>query len=107
MILPKIRVLHSHGRQAIPDLDAVELTPEFRGRPCLTETRDADDAERAAAVCPTGAFTAAPLALDLGRCLFCGECARIAPRNVRFTNDYRIGSRPRAKDLSSVRATPA
>ena len=95
MILPKIRVLHSHGRQAIPDLDAVELAPEFRGRPCLTETRDADDAERAeraAAVCPTGAFTAAPLALDLGRCLFCGECARIAPRNVRFTNDYRIGS---------------
>ena len=92
MILPKIRVLHSHGRQAIPDLDAVELTPEFRGRPCLTETRDADDAEHAAAVCPTGAFTAAPLALDLGRCLFCGECARIAPRNVRFTNDYRIGS---------------
>ena len=64
MILPKIRVLHSHGRQAIPDLDAVELTPEFRGRPCLTETRDADDAEHAAAVCPTGAFTAAPLALD-------------------------------------------
>lgn len=92
MILPKIRVLHSHGRQAIPDLDAVELPPEFRGRPCLTETRDADDAEHAAAVCPTGAFTAAPLALDLGRCLFCGECARIAPRNVRFTNDYRIGS---------------
>ena len=92
MILPKIRVLHSHGRQAIPDLDAVELAPEFRGRPCLTETRDADDAEHAAAVCPTGAFTAAPLALDLGRCLFCGECARIAPRNVRFTNDYRIGS---------------
>ena len=45
MILPKIRVLHSHGRQAIPDLDAVELTPEFRGRPCLTETRDADAAE--------------------------------------------------------------
>lgn len=50
MILPKIRVLHSHGRQAIPDLDAVELTPEFRGRPCLTETRDADDAEHAAAL---------------------------------------------------------
>ena len=73
MILPKIRVLHSHGRQAIPDLDAVELTPEFRGRPCLTETRDADDAERAAAVSPTTTASA----------------------------------RPRAKDLSSVRATPA
>lgn len=89
MILPKIRVLHSHGRQAIPDLDAVELTPEFRGRPCLTETRDADAAERAAAVCPTGAFTAAPLALDLGRASSAANARAIAPRNVRFTNDYR------------------
>lgn len=92
MIFPKIKVLHSHGRQSIPDLDAVELTPEFRGRPVLTATEDTGDTERAAAICPTRALTAAPLALDLGRCLFCGECAHIAPRNVRFTNDYRIGS---------------
>lgn len=95
MIFPKIKVLRSHGRQAIPDLDAVELTPEFRGRPELSVPGDAEEAaqaEQAAGMCPTGAFSAAPLALDLGRCLFCGECARIAPRSVRFTNDYRIGS---------------
>ena len=78
MIFPKIRVLRSHGRQAIPDLDAVELTAEFRGRPELTFTEDTSEAERAAAICPTGAFTAEPLSLDLGRCLFCGECARVA-----------------------------
>lgn len=92
MILPKIKVLLSHGRQAIEDLDAVELTPQFRGRPVLTDTADRTEAQRVAAACPTGAFTAEPLALDLGRCLFCGECARVAPRNVRFTNDYRLGS---------------
>lgn len=92
MILPKIRVLHSHGQQAIPDLDAVELTPEFRGRPELTATEDTAALERAAAFCPTGALSAAPFRLDLGRCLFCGECARRAPQNIRFTNDYRLGS---------------
>ncbi len=92
MILPKIRVLRSHGRQAIEDLDAVRLTEEFRGRPELTFTEDTTEAEHAQAICPTGAFTADPLTLDLGRCLFCGACARVAPRNVRFTNDYRIGS---------------
>ena len=92
MIFPKIRVLHSHGRQAIPDLDAVELTPEFRGRPVLTSTDDLAELEQAAAICPTGAITTAPFTLDLGRCVFCGECARRAPRNIRFTNDYRIGS---------------
>ena len=95
MILPKIRVLRSHGKQAIPDLNAVELTAEFRGRPELSEAQESSESaalERAAAICPTGALTAAPLSLDLGRCLFCGECARIAPGSVRFTNDYRIGS---------------
>lgn len=95
MILPKIKILRSHGQQAIPDLDAVELTAEFRGRPELREPGNAEEAESlasAAAICPTGALTAAPLTLDLGRCLFCGECARRAPQSIRFTNDYRIGS---------------
>lgn len=92
MILPKLKVLRSHGRQAIPDLDAVTLTERFRGRPELTETADTADLEAAAALCPTGALAAKPFTLDLGRCLFCGECALRAPRNIRFTNDYRIGS---------------
>lgn len=92
MILPKLKVLRSHGRQAIPDLDAVTLTERFRGRPELTETADTTDLEAAAALCPTGALSAKPFTLDLGRCLFCGECALRAPRNIRFTNDYRIGS---------------
>ena len=95
MILPKFIVRRSHGRQYIPDLDAVCLTEKFRGRPELTEPSDDEQRAaltRAAAVCPTQAIAAAPFTLDLGRCLFCGECARIAPRAIRFTNDYRIGS---------------
>ena len=92
MIFPKLRVLRSHGKQYIPDLDAVELTSEFRGRPVLTETSDRAALEQAAAICPTGALSAEPFALDLGRCIFCGECARRAPHNIRFTNDYRLGS---------------
>ncbi len=95
MILPKIKVLRSHGSQYIPDLDAVELTPEFRGRPVLTATDNTADLEAAAAICPTKAITVAPFTLDLGRCLFCGECALRSPRNIRFTNDYRIGSTSR------------
>ncbi len=95
MIFPKIKVLRSHGSQYIPDLDAVTLTEEFRGRPELTSTTDTSDLEAAAALCPTGAISVAPFTLDLGRCLFCGECARRAPQQIRFTNDYRIGSTSR------------
>ena len=95
MIFPKIKVLKSHGWQYIPDLNAVELTEEFRGRPVLTPTDDMSDVEAAAKMCPTGAITAAPFSLDMGRCLFCGECALRAPKNIRFTNDYKIGSTSR------------
>lgn len=98
MIFGKLKILRSHGRQAIPDLSRVELTERFRGRPELTATDDMSDVERAAAVCPTGAISAEPFTLDLGRCLFCGECAHCAPRNIRFTNDYRMGA-TRREDL--------
>lgn len=95
MIFPKIKVLLSHGRQNIPDLTKVELTEEFRGRPVLTESDDKAALEAAAALCPTGAISVKPFTLDLGRCLFCGECARRAPQNIRFTNDYRLATTSR------------
>lgn len=95
MIFPKIKVLRSHGWQYIPDLNAVELTEEFRGRPELTESSDMSNVEAAAALCPTKALSAKPFTLDLGRCLFCGECALRAPKNIRFTNDYHIASTSR------------
>ena len=95
MIFPKIKVLKSHGWQYIPDLNDVTLTEEFRGRPVLTATDDMADVEAAAKLCPTGAICTAPFSLDLGRCMFCGECALRAPKNIRFTNDYKIGSTSR------------
>lgn len=95
MIIPKIKVLHSHGWQYIPDLNAVTLTEEFRGRPILTPSADMRDVEAAAKLCPTKAISTAPFTLDLGKCLFCGECALRAPKNIRFTNDYKIASTSR------------
>ena len=98
MLFGKAKILRSHGWQYIPDLDAVTLTEEFRGFPILSETKDNGDIERAAKLCPTGAITTAPLTLDMGKCLFCGECQRCAPRNIRFTNEHRIAA-TRREDL--------
>lgn len=95
MLFPKIKVLKSHGWQYIPNFNEVTLTEEFRGRPILTTTDDMSDAEAAAKICPTGAISTVPFSLDMGRCLFCGECALRAPKNIRFTNDYKIGSTSR------------
>ena len=98
MLFGKAKILRSHGWQYIPDLDAVTLTEEFRGFPILSETKEKGDIERAAKLCPTGAITTAPLTLDMGKCLFCGECQRCAPRNIRFTNEHRLAA-TRREDL--------
>ncbi len=48
----------------------------------------------AAAACPYGAISSGPEAgLDMGRCIFCGECAKAAPGAVEFTKDYRLCAR--------------
>lgn len=95
MITPKIKVLRSHGIQYIPDLSNVTLSEEFRGRPELTITDDMSQVEEAAKICPTAAISTTPFSLDLGKCLFCGECAICAPKNIRFTNDFKIATTKR------------
>lgn len=35
------------------------------------------------------------MTLDLGRCTFCGECARQFPEKIRFTKDYKLASNDR------------
>ncbi|MCM2266573.1 MAG: hypothetical protein NDI60_02225 [Elusimicrobiales bacterium] len=64
-----------------------KLPPRYLGRPELRSPK----LEKAAAACPYGAIAAgeAP-SLDLGRCVFCGQCAAAAPEAVVFTRDYKL-----------------
>ena len=98
MIFGKAKILRSHGWQYIPDLYSVTLTEEFRGFPLLTDSDDKSDIERAAKICPTKAISVAPFTLDMGRCMFCGECQKCAPRNIKFTNEHRLAA-TRREDL--------
>lgn len=102
MLFGKLKILRSHGKQYIPDLRNVTLTEEFRGFPLLSDTPENDDIERAAAICPTQAITTSPLTLDMGKCLFCGECAKRAPKNIRFTPNYRMAATKREDLIVSV-----
>lgn len=95
-MLAKYRVLISHGKQYIDDLSKVELPNSFRGRPELSDELPAEEArEIEDEICPSGAFRANPLSIDLGRCIFCGECEIRAPKHIRFTNDFRMGTNVR------------
>lgn len=92
-MLDNLKILFHQGKQFIPDVTTAVVPGIFRGRPVITTEKV--DEQALAGVCPTGAITAAPVTLDLGRCTFCGECARQFPGKVMFTKDYKLATNER------------
>jgi Ni,Fe-hydrogenase III small subunit len=87
-----LSILYHQGKQFIPDVAKVDLSESFRGRPLILGD-EAD--EELSNLCPTGAITASPLQIDLGKCLLCGECAHARPDLVQFTGDYFLSTNDR------------
>ncbi len=93
MFLSTLKVLFQHKYQAIKNVDIQKLPAPFRGRPELT-AKSLDNIKLAECVkmCPTGAISAAPFTLDMGKCIFCGECERMMPDNIHFTQSWYLWS---------------
>ncbi|HEX2975939.1 MAG TPA: NADH:ubiquinone oxidoreductase [Bacteroidales bacterium] len=87
-MLRTLKILYHQGKQFIPDLRKATVPGIFRGRPEISTLKV--DEQALAEVCPTGAIMTAPVRIDLGRCVFCGECARNYPDKISFTKDYRL-----------------
>jgi Ni,Fe-hydrogenase III small subunit/NAD-dependent dihydropyrimidine dehydrogenase PreA subunit len=95
-MIREFNILRNHGRQFVPDLKKVELTPLFRGRPVISGSIKDDEAEMLVKLCPVGAISSKDFGIDLGKCVFCKECAFACPDKITFTNDYKIAANNRA-----------
>lgn len=94
-IFKSLRVRVSQGKQFIPDVRAATPTG-FRGRPRIGASACGPECDACVAACPTGAIRRDPLSIDLGRCVFCAECAEVCPEaKLAFTADPRMGSTAR------------
>jgi Ni,Fe-hydrogenase III small subunit/ferredoxin len=92
------RLRQGHRTAEFP-AEEVSLPERFRGRPVLDPTRCPEGCQACAEACPTDALEAArgAMELDLGRCLFCVECATACPQGaVAFSTDHRLAARRRA-----------
>lgn len=87
------KILYHQGKQYIPDVTTVEVPGIFRGRPVISKA--AVDELALKDVCPVGAIGLSPVSIDLGKCVFCGECAFCFPDKIRFTKDYKLASNDR------------
>lgn len=92
-MIKTLKILYHQGKQYIPDLTKATVPGIFRGRPEISFEKV--DENVLSEVCPTNAILKNPVRIDLGKCTFCGECARRFPAKVRFTTDFRLASNER------------
>ncbi len=99
------RMRQGYRTMPYPKGEAV-LPDRFRGKPEIAEAASEAACRAAVAACPTGAVAveAGRPTLDMGRCLFCAECATAGL--VRFTGEHRLSAWSR-QDLIVSNPQPA
>lgn len=91
----EVQILKRLGKQYIPDVTAPKVPGPFKGRPEISN--EPADEEALVSMCPTGAITSGPVAIDMGKCCMCGECAFAYPKKITFTTDYKIATNIRER----------
>lgn len=84
---------------AYPEGPAPALPDRHGGALKVDATKCAEGCDACVPVCPTQAITrpaGQPVALDLGRCIFCADCVRVCPQGaITQTGDHRMAVRRR------------
>jgi Ni,Fe-hydrogenase III small subunit/formate hydrogenlyase subunit 6/NADH:ubiquinone oxidoreductase subunit I len=91
------RLRQKHRTIAYPAV-VPELPDRWRARPVIAADLCVTGCRACADVCPTGAILTGgtPPVIDLGRCLFCPECAAACPtRAISYSRDHRMATRGR------------
>ena len=88
------RIQQGHRTFKYPNGAPPSLPARFRGMPVIDPSLCENGCNRCEAACPVSAIAkAGSPKLDIGRCLFCGECADQCSSNaLRFGGDYRLAA---------------
>ncbi len=96
-MLDLFRLRKHHGNQAIPDVVNSQLMESHRGFPVIDESKHPGSWQSVVDICPTGAITGEPLSIDLGKCIFCGECEKSSAGAIKFTSSHKTGTSDRER----------
>ncbi len=90
-----LRTRLSQGHRTIDYPLSLPVLPQrYRGRLAVDPAKCQAGCTACKDVCPTGAIdVAGGVKLDLGRCVFCGDCVAACPSGaVAFTSDHRMAT---------------
>jgi Ni,Fe-hydrogenase III small subunit/NAD-dependent dihydropyrimidine dehydrogenase PreA subunit len=95
MFLNDLKIVKHQGKQFIKDLTLASLPETFRGVPIIS--KETVNHKELIEFCPTAAISGNEdkVRIDLGKCVFCGDCQKQFPNKIRFTNNYRMATNVR------------
>lgn len=104
-MLETIKCIELQKNQVINDIKNATVKETFRGLPkvCPEKCKNIDECLN---ICPTNAINK-DLSIDLGKCIFCGECERICTSDsIKFSNFHKIGSTSRENLITQGKFDP-
>ena len=103
-MLKSIAVRLSQGTQYIPNPRTASPLG-LRGKPVIGEAACATGCSACLVACPSQAINLAPVQIDLGRCVLCGDCEPVCPSTkLTFSNDVKLAATTReALTVSATR----
>ncbi|MDO8930143.1 MAG: NADH:ubiquinone oxidoreductase [Bacteroidota bacterium] len=90
-----LKIVYHQGKQYIRNTSTTKVPGIFRGRPVIS-TEKVNETELIG-LCPVDAISANPVSIDMGKCTFCGECAKQFPNKITFTSEYKISTNERER----------
>lgn len=94
-MLKLLKVRLSQGQQFIKDVRAAKPLG-FRGLPSINQNLCKKACKSCVDSCPTSAIKLNPLSIDLGKCIFCGECELVCPeKKISFSCEPKMASSDR------------
>lgn len=90
-----LKIRKNQGYQAIPDVTRAVIRDPFRGIPVLDDSK-CGKCTLCSDICPIEAISHKPLSIDLGKCIFCGDCERLClNESIKFSAFYKLSSTSR------------
>jgi Ni,Fe-hydrogenase III small subunit/ferredoxin len=102
------RIEQGYRTYGYPEI-APEMPPRFLGRPEIDRSLCRGECRQCIETCPVDAVSRGAdgqIGIDLGRCIFCGDCAAACPdKALSFSRDYRLAA-SRRQDLHAGSEAP-